>query len=148
MGRRKIEVDQDKLIEFIEIAERENDFPNRSALYEDVAKRFDNPRINGGVVYLRVKEYGLEERITTAKGKVGGGRKTCRADKFAAHKSTFTKMRKEFPKQFHHLIDKAEKGSVNALIKLKCLDCAGMQTAEVRKCPVKLCPLYLIRGYK
>lgn len=33
------------------------------------------------------------------------------------------------------------------LVKLKCLDCSAYEIAEVKRCPVTMCPLWSKRGY-
>lgn len=38
-----------------------------------------------------------------------------------------------------------ERVSRSKAIRLKCLDCCGGQTAEVRKCPAQDCPLWRYR---
>jgi hypothetical protein len=57
-------------------------------------------------------------------------------------------LRAEAPARFHHLVDRAEGGSLRASIDLKCLDCSAWQPAEVRQCPVTDCPLYPVRPYR
>lgn len=45
----------------------------------------------------------------------------------------------------HGLVRRAANGSRQAAIRLKCLDCTCDQPNEIRKCPIKDCPLYLYR---
>jgi hypothetical protein len=57
-------------------------------------------------------------------------------------------LRAEAPPRFHHLVDRAEVGSLRAAVTLKCLDCSNWQTDEVRYCTVTNCPLYPVRPYQ
>lgn len=52
----------------------------------------------------------------------------------------------EIKKKNPAMSEKAENGSRAAAIRLKCLDCVGGNyPSEVRKCPVKDCPLWIYR---
>jgi hypothetical protein len=57
-------------------------------------------------------------------------------------------LRAEAPARFHHLVDRAEAGSLRAAVTLKCLDCSNWQTEEIRHCTVIDCPLYPVRPYQ
>jgi hypothetical protein len=57
-------------------------------------------------------------------------------------------LRADAPPRYHHLVDRAEAGSLRAAVTLKCLDCSNWQTDEVRHCTVTDCPLYPVRPYQ
>ena len=56
----------------------------------------------------------------------------------------------DIPDHFKHLFKKVWEGTTSrkARIKAKCVDCSCYQRVEVRKCTVKLCPLWPIRPYQ
>lgn len=108
---------------------------------------------------LAIKE-GL--KIQTPKGKKGfrGGERTPsvrtpKADKFAANTSVvraFEGLRESIPvavrKRFLPVVERAEAGSRTAAVKLKCLDCSGYNTAEIKHCPCDTCSLWAFRPYQ
>jgi hypothetical protein len=62
--------------------------------------------------------------------------------------STFAALRTEFPRTALPIIRRVEKGSLTEAIKLKCLDCSGLERKEVRDCVIVACPLYPHRPYQ
>jgi hypothetical protein len=71
-----------------------------------------------------------------------------RREKMAVYAETFAKQRREFPKIALPIIVQAERGSMVAAVKLKCLDCSGWVKQEVRDCTVVECPLFPFRPYR
>ena len=57
-------------------------------------------------------------------------------------------IRASVPEQYQKLVEKVEKGSRNAAIKLRCLDCSNWQKKEITLCTVKECGLYPFRPYQ
>jgi hypothetical protein len=46
------------------------------------------------------------------------------------------------------LAERARKGSLRALVSLKCADCSCWQREEIRPCQVTACPLHPVRPYR
>jgi hypothetical protein len=164
MAKKPIPVNRGELEKAVKVAESENKFPNLSALYEDVAKRYNmavNPAkpLTAGVVGLRIKEWKIQ--VETKPGKRGGGSgshlrgprgpRTSKAEKFKgdpAMIAAIDEMRRTTPERFLPVVDQIAAGSRTAGVKLRCLDCAAWQTPEVRNCPVTACGLWPFRPYQ
>lgn len=166
MGRAAIPVDKIKLQAAIDSCELKETFSKRQPLWEAVALSYASvmqiESVSPVWVYLRVEELGL--KVKTPKGKKGraagsspitGVVRTTRAEKFEASPvivNAFDSLEKIIKKEqkgrFMPVFERAKKGSVKALVKLKCLDCANYQTTEVKLCPCTDCPLYSIRPYQ
>ena len=168
MAKKPIEVNRAALEQAIQDAENENQFSTLTALWQDVAKRYNaavNPpkALSPSVVYLRVREWKLS--IKTKPGKRGGtgehlrganrAPRTSRATKFGKRKDgqmAFAAMRERLKdndaERFLPLVDRIEKGSLTAAVKLHCLDCCAYQTPEVRRCSDPGCGMYLFRPYQ
>ena len=163
--RKPIQVNRQALEIAIQTAENENQFPTLSALWEDVAVRYNAAvkpvkPLKAGVVYLRVREWGIE--VQTKPGKKGGdgshlrgtnrGPRIPRADKFAKNPEVFEAIRARLTlngaQRYLPLVEKIEKGSRSAAVKLHCLDCCAYQTAEVRRCSDPVCAMWLFRPYQ
>jgi hypothetical protein len=171
-GRQKVEVDKAQLQKAIEKAEREEKFPNRSALYEKVSQIYNSivvwAPITPSVVYLRIQEFKIP--VQTEMGKRGASaanglakaraegkvkQRTKRADKFKEDKKISegiqalkNEIRKEDGNRYDGLISKFEKGSMKAAIALKCLDCCCYQPVEIKECTDNTCSLWAFRPYK
>jgi len=164
MARITILVDKKKLEKAITEVEMYKTFNNRTELYNDVADHFNNKfptnkHVTGAVIYLRVREFNLDNVIKTPKGKRGaksGERlaiarangqivKRSRKDKIDKIDVNWEQMYNEFPDRFHSHIDRMKNGSLKSAVILKCIDCCNYQSAEVARCAVKTCPLYAFR---
>ncbi|OAI40195.1 hypothetical protein AYO40_05050 [Planctomycetaceae bacterium SCGC AG-212-D15] len=75
-------------------------------------------------------------------------KKGSRKAKMAAYATTFEEQRKRFPRMALPIIEKAERGSLPAAVKLMCLDCVGWVKQEVRDCASHSCPLYPHRPFQ
>ncbi len=147
------------------LVSKKTQFTKRQPLWEAVALAYASQKQLASVspvwVYLRVEELGL--KVKTPKGKKGRvagsspviGERTTRGEKFAKDNGAvafFARMegiiKKEQKGRFLPLLEKARGGSVKALVKLKCLDCANWQTNEVKHCQCLDCPLLIIRPYQ
>jgi hypothetical protein len=160
-------VDRKKLEAALREAEGDGPLKNLSLLWKLAAdiynKRADTP-ISFSVVALRVREWSI--KVKTAPGRrgapmtaehkaalhAGRGKRIPRSEKMKAF-PTFEELRNELGRnvslsRFLPVVDMAEKGSLRAAIKLKCLDCCGYQTTEVKHCTVTGCSLYPHRPYK
>lgn len=149
--KRPVQVDRGKLTRSIVEAEKEGPLPKQGDLWKKVAEIYGDPKVTASVVYLRVKEWNLAVKTTAAKkGRrlSGGGKRRPRAEKMKAFSSNFLKMKKETPPRFIPLVVLSEQGSMRAALKLKCLDCMGFQTVEIKRCPVSGCSLYPYRPYQ
>ena len=52
------------------------------------------------------------------------------------------------PPRWHHLVDKAEQGSVKAMIRLACGDCVAWELKEARECELLACPLHAVNPWR
>jgi hypothetical protein len=76
-----------------------------------------------------------------------------RGEKMARYAQTFARQRAEYSRHKHKLIglplvDKVEKGSMAAAVKLCCLDCSSWVKPEIRDCVIVACPLIPFRPYQ
>ena len=159
-------VNKELLIASIKEAEANGPLLNQSAVFQKSAGIYNTkkdatlPELNAGIVSLRVKEFSIT--IITPKGKKGRaagsspvgfggtGKRTPKAEKFAADKEVVQKFQdlyKDTPERFQPVLERARKGSRTAAAKLKCLECCSWQTGEVAKCQVT-CFLWPFRPYK
>lgn len=173
MGRRMKKVDKAKFIQAINTVEADGGLSNFNELHVKVAEVYNQnsppEEITFSVVGLRIKEFGLEDKLKTKKGKRGrakgtnfsGGTRQARGDKFREDKSlqdAFSLLKRNTPERFHSTVDKLVEGSMAAAVKLKCIDCSGGDaclsddtrsiTKEIRECPIKDCSLYAFRPYQ
>jgi hypothetical protein len=161
MARTKLEINKAEFQKVVTDLEAAQTFENPSALWKaveasDWAKGLQPRALTAAVAYVRAKELGVV--VKTAPGKrgnpgvaIGGGVprvRVPRSKKMKAFAETFVKMRKATPKRYLPLVDKAEKGSAKACIKLKCLECSAWQSTEVKHCVIDHCPLYPIRPFQ
>jgi ribosomal protein L44E len=155
MGRTKLEINKVEFQKVVTDLEAKQTFDNPSALWKavevsDWAKGLKPRPLTAAVAYVRAKELGIV--IKTQPGKLMGGGvprvHVPRSKKMKAFAESFAKMRKGFPFRFHPIIDKAEKGSAKACVKLKCLECSAFQPSEVRQCVITDCPLYPLRPFQ
>lgn len=169
MPRIKKEVDEYILKMSVEEAEKDGEFSNLSNLWQAVANIYNQKvvdsksQITDSVAMLRVKE--LKINYKTKPGKRGRSKsngfplnnsnvnRTTKSEKFESsqdHRDWLDTIKKNAPtERFKTMVDQCrEKGSRTIALKLKCLECSGWSTTEVRKCPVKSCALWGFRPYQ
>ena len=169
MARKSIEVNKEKLIEAIKQVEANGPLANRNEVNEAAAALYnksnpDMPKITKGIVYLRIRSWGIE--LITPKGKRGRAVMTeshkhklkagrARAREARANvkdtpmvNESIAALKKRVEPRFYPLVQKVKKGSRAAAVKLFCLECVGFKTADVRSCTATHCPLWLFRPYQ
>lgn len=165
MARPTIPCDKDKLIVAIAKAEEKDTYTTRDALNEAVAKIYgelnpDDPPITKGVVYLRIRDWGLT--VKTKPGRRGRGGPITDSDRKAMNAGRVRKSKSPNPRKkeaiaalikvteprFLPLVAKISKGSRVAAVQLNCLACVGYKTAEVRNCSSTGCAMWLFRPYQ
>lgn len=178
MAKIKVEVDKNKLQAAINTAEFNGPLSGRTVLWQEAATIYNAAAqaegmkdITASVVYLRFKEMGLT--CATPLGRVGApmtderkdqmrqalknrqttGVRMSRADKMAALPDAaehFARLRKIVPEQYQGLVNRVEKGSLTAAIKLHCILCVGCEAVRVsiNTCKGLSCPMYLHRPYQ
>lgn len=158
--RTKTQVDKVALLAAIKEVESKSAFNTRQALAEAVVETNwakSQPKVTPSVVLLRIAEFNLDSEIKTKKGKRGrqagvalsAVQKTAmQAGRQKVKGKILSELRRGVPLSKLSLVEKGESGSVKALVKLKCLDCSGYITNEVKHCTVLSCPLYSIRPYQ
>ena len=118
--------------------------------------------ITFSVVFLRAKQFDIEIKTTSARGKKSlTPRSTEDARPFPPEKSTKSKqtsqeyidaLRKNTPTRFVSLVERVIKGSKVAAIKLNCIVCCGGDVpgiaGEIRGCTSSCCPMYMFRPYQ
>jgi hypothetical protein len=57
-------------------------------------------------------------------------------------------LREVTPPRWHHLVDRAERGSVKAMIRLACGDCVAWELKEARECELLTCPLHAVNPWR
>lgn len=164
MSKRKIEISKEQLLEVILEIEGETgleggitELSKRAAdLYNK--KYYPEKLITYSVVGAKIREWNIPIKTKRARRAPGGERKPRgpivrkpRSQKFQesgdAQKS-LAYLRKNTPARFHNIVDQIAKGSRAAAVKLNCIECSGWMTAEVRKCEITACPMYLFRPYQ
>jgi len=163
---KKLEVSRDELQRIVDELESQQTFPNPSALWKAVeetawAKAHQPRPVAASVAYDRAKELGIQYKTRPAKrGLIAlteeqraamlAARKNRkpRSEKMKAYASTFTGMRNCVTERFLPLVAQAEKGSLRAAIKLKCLDCSNYQPSEIKECAITVCSLFPHRPYQ
>ncbi len=163
---KKLEVSHDELQRIVDELENRQTFPNPSALWKAVeetawAKAHQPRPVTASVAYDRAKELGIQYKTRPAKrGLVAlteeqraamlAARKNRkpRSEKMKAYANTFTEMRHCVTERFLPLVAQAEKGSLRAAIKLKCLDCSNYQPSEIKECLITACSLFPHRPYQ
>ena len=163
---KKLEVSRDELQRIVDELESQQTFPNPSALWNAVeetawAKAHQPRPVAASVAYDRAKELGIQYKTRPAKrGLVAlteeqraamlAARKNRkpRSEKMKAYASTFTGMRNCVTERFPPLVAQAEKGSLRAAIKRKCLDCSNYQPSEIKECRITACSLFSHRPYQ
>jgi len=161
-GRRKLVVDKAMLEQALQTVEADGPLVNQHEVWIKAADLYNsNPTvpepITHSVVMLRAKEFGLtiktppgRHRITSGQQQAGVQSQTSRSTKFqrGPKKASLDQVEADTPDECKHFVRKARRGSMKALVALKCLDCSGWQKREVRECPVVGCPLWVIRPYQ
>jgi hypothetical protein len=162
---KKLEVDRDELQRTVNELEGKQTFPHLSALWKAVegtswAKSYQPRPVTASIAAARAKELGVQYSTRPAKRVLGvitekqraamqAGRKNRkpRSEKMKAFASAFEEMRKLVPVRFLPLVAQAEKGSLRAAMKLKCLECSSYLSSEVKQCPITNCSLFPQRPY-
>jgi hypothetical protein len=159
MARTKLEINKVEFQTLVTALEAKQTFANPSHLWKAVedsawAKQQQPRALTASVAFARAKELGIVSVTPPGKKGRGGnpnlgnyvrGPRIPRSQKMKAFGESFTIMREEVPEQYQGLIDKIEKGSIKAAIKLKCLDCSAWDMKEVRGCVCPGCSLYPFR---
>ena len=177
MARTSIDVNRERLVRCIREAEVAGSLPNLSALWTKVTELYNTnfeAKITASVVMLRAKDWNLTYQTKAGKkGRQAGvalsdeqkaamvaGRRN-RGEKFAGdpeivegwkalrlQASSAAREMGSDPTRWDSLMNRVEKGSLKAATTMKCLECCNFQTAEVRLCVCKDCPLWAHRPYK
>jgi hypothetical protein len=159
MARTKLEISKVDFQNVVNELESKQEFSNPSLLWKAVeqsewAQKLQPRPLTASVAYMRAKELGINYKAKPGKrgsALIGGAPRGPRVPgkkKMKLFAESFALMRKTTPERFLPLVDKAEKGSKKACVKLKCLECSGWQSSEVRKCVITHCPLFPIRPYQ
>lgn len=159
MAKAKLEIDKVAFQKVVTDLEAATTFDSPSALWKAVensewAKALQPRPLTAAVAYARAKELGIVYKTQPGKpgGKNGlsGGNpnRTSRGTKMKAFAETFKRLKLETPKRFLPIVQKAQKGSAKACIKLKCLECSNWDSKEVKLCNIINCPLYPIRPFQ
>lgn len=169
MAKVAIPVDRERLVSAIRQVESGGPLVNQGVLWKKVAEIYNRGAerdITFSVVALRVRDWKIE--VKTKPGKKGrsgplteeqkaamqaaraaaGPRGSAKRKKIKNLDEIFAEQRKNTPKEFHHLVDKAQAGSKVARLKLMCLECAAWQKGEVARCGILKCHNYQDRPYQ
>jgi len=157
-GRKGIEIDRQILESIINDLESKNNYSSRMALYDEVANQYfllKQTKISGGLVSLRVSQWGLKLKTDKAKAEPWKHKSTPIVEsdnEIILNKQLTTDLlmyadEKE-KKKFLPLAKKVLRGSRNAAIHMTCMSCANWQKEEVKFCEVKSCPLWSFRKYQ
>lgn len=164
MGRAAKIIDKDKLEAIIVKLESENTYTTRSQLFTEVAEKYSDLHgvsFSNACAAQRAKQFGIE--IKTQMGERGLHLKGGNADALKKWRETgevqdkkpkikspdfLPYWAKEDGGKFLKIAKSAQRGSVKAKIKLKCIECAGGLTKEVALCEITTCPLWDIRPYQ
>ena len=154
-------VDKTRLVNVIAQAEANGPFTTRNELYEKSAELYGDGKVSPSVVYLRIKEWGINVKTPIGKrGRkdMGGnhGIRVPRADKFKSSvekKSALAALRTDVAyfkdsKKYLPVVARVAEGSMKAAVKLKCLDCCAYDKEEVKHCVCTSCPLFLFRPFQ
>lgn len=167
-GREAIKVTKEEFqtaVETLEKTQPEGKFKNRSALWHAMeesvwAKTRQPVPLSAQVAMSRAKVFGT--KINTPLGKKGKEKGqgptnvVSRKRKPMADNIVTALMNgipiaedgKKIREKYNGTVAKAAKGSLKAVIKLKCLDCCAWQQKEVSLCTVIDCPNWNYRPYK
>lgn len=160
MARAKLEVNATEFQRVVNELESQQQFPNLTTLWKAVeatewARNIKPHPLKASTAIQKARELKITFQTKAAKkGRPGGfpaGSRVSRkkgVDKMSRYADSFARMKEEIPEKFHPLVERAEKGSKIAMIKLKCLDCVAWEYMEVKLCTCISCPLYPIRPYQ
>lgn len=160
-GRQMTQVNKDLLVKCIKEVEDKGPLVNRTALYQAAANLYNTldgipSSITASVAYSRIREWKIEVATPLGKrgnpnlrGPINKGEKKNRQEKTEKFKDNFDLMRKEVidhgKEALLPLIDKIEKGSIQARIKFNCIRCCGYDRAEIARCTSYACPWFSVR---
>ena len=158
-GRKKIEINLPTFIRILEDIKSEprDSWPTMESIKQEVAARYNSERdqaVSASFVYTKIREVGFDFGREFKRGRSDmsrenvGPRKKTNLKVLPEYKEWREKMNKVVPSRFKNLLNKMEKGSKAAAIKMNCLDCCNYDTTEVKECNSTSCPSYLIRPYQ
>lgn len=160
-GRKRVEVDRSIVLSILSSVDNESFDGGYVKLCELVSDKYKSKTgkvVTAATIFNRLtKEWNYKFKCPKGKrGRISSnssmGTKKSRAEKYKNSpeaKEHISEMKRDFPEEFHSLIEKYEKTySTNTAIKLNCISCVGYDKSEIRKCKLKHCPLWLLRPYK
>lgn len=162
----KLEVNRAEFQNVVNDLESKQTFSSPTHLWNTVeetewARNHKPRRLTVSICRQRARELGIV--MKTVAGKRGPGKMTperkaamlaarknrkSSAEKMKAFGQAFTALRRETPRHFLPLVDKAEKGSLRAALNLKCLECANYERKEIKECTLTGCSLFPHRPYQ
>jgi hypothetical protein len=166
-GRKALSIDKMALQAEIYRIENSSEPPKtQGALWVAVAaghwsQSLKDGGLSAATVMNRVKDLGIE--VATPKGKRGGEggdfgrskgvvpsrRKTRKGMSVENMDAYINKVpERALTDKLYTVAEKAEKGSLKAIIKLNCLSCSGFCPKEVRECSVVACAFHSVRPYQ
>ncbi len=151
-GRKKLVLDRAEFQAVINELESRQNFNTRSELCmaieeTDFAKRQKPRPLTWSVAMARIKDMGIECKTQNRQRKQKLSSPCVTSERMSSHSKTFRLLEKEYP-AYKSLIARAAKGSLRAVIKLKCLDCTCGQKREIKYCQCFACPLYPQRPFQ
>lgn len=169
MSRTKIIIDKELLLSCLSNQDNQG-YLNHSILFTKIADEYNKQiksgsPIKGGVVRLRLLEYGVEfNTLKTKKGRKGEGLVRSRANQsdqvteqktvpntVKKNKNMAVQAMKELcdrnnAQKYYKLVEKTGRNSMKAAIRFQCIQCCGFQVHEIRKCGAIDCSLWLFRN--
>lgn len=108
-----------------------------SDIYDQVTNLYTQRGGSAGVTKIKqeLEKLGLVSRSSVVQYKEAAG-------------PVWDEVRRETPRKFHDLIQKAAGGDLLAVVGLKCLECVGWQQSEVAACESRGCPNYPVRPFQ
>ncbi len=95
------------------------------------------------------KENIVIKTIKGVKGNIGSVSRTSNKRKSRTIPlDVLQEVKQVYPKKYENVLSRFSAGSLKAAVKLKCLDCSGLQQIEIKLCEIKSCPLWNFRPYK
>jgi len=170
-------ITKEKLIEVLAQVESAGPLASRQAVWRAVAGRLlaDGISLTVNAISSKARRWGVEPRtppadcparrrrrdeggiepesVETAPGTPGdspGSDEGVTKVDLSQNKKRFSlpMVRAATPRRWHHLVDKAEKGSIKATIRLACGECVGWELKEARECELVACPLHAVNPWR
>lgn len=168
MGGRRITVEQDKLVKVINDLENQKTYSSLIQLQNDVVNSEYGRQIGitAPNVYNYIKKWNIQIKTKAGRGTDSLSRlrnssnvvRVTRGEKIQQDPQGQTwiqAVRNHFKflcgnklGRFQKSLTKLEAGSLKAAVGLKCVECCGGDTIEIRECVCMDCPLYYFRPYK